>query len=115
MKDRKKGYTKEFKEEAVNVALEAIQSYKKTARDLGVSSSALCAWIRQHRVDQAACWTVPNKSIASMAKNVNSACLSSSYATDLECQLENPARCCDWSILWVPGTVSTYSLITYTS
>jgi transposase-like protein len=68
MKNRKKGYTKELKEEAVNVALEANQSYKKTAKDLGVSSSALCAWIRQHRADQAACWTVPNKSIASMAK-----------------------------------------------
>lgn len=44
-----KQYTKEFREEAVRLALEGRESRAELARDLGVSAWTLGEWVRRHR------------------------------------------------------------------
>ena len=51
MTKKKREYGKEFRAEAVRLVLEQKQSVTDTARDLGVSISALSKWVRQARVD----------------------------------------------------------------
>lgn len=45
----KKTYTKEFKEQAVRLVLEANKSRTEVAADLGISASALNKWIYNYR------------------------------------------------------------------
>ena len=49
---KKKRYTKEFKAEAVRLARENEQSIEQTAKDLGISESALRRWLQQADVDE---------------------------------------------------------------
>lgn len=42
-------YTKEFREEAVRLALESEKSAREIARDLGVSHWTLRDWVKQYR------------------------------------------------------------------
>jgi len=44
-----KRYTKEFREEAVRLALEGGQSQARVARDLGMSVWTLGEWVRKHK------------------------------------------------------------------
>lgn len=44
---RSRIYTSEFKSEAVKLAKTSDKSYNQTARDLGVPSTSLHAWIKQ--------------------------------------------------------------------
>ena len=44
-------YTPEFRTEAVNLVKESGKSINEIARDLGVSSTSLDRWIKQHEVD----------------------------------------------------------------
>ena len=51
-KKQRKSFTKEFKQDAVNLVIK--QGYKVTeaARSLGVSEQALGRWVREHREKQ---------------------------------------------------------------
>lgn len=44
-----KQYTKEFREEAVRLALEGKESRAEIARDLGVSVWTLGEWVKKHK------------------------------------------------------------------
>lgn len=44
-----KQYTKEFREEAVRLALEGRENRAELARDLGVSAWTLGEWVRKHK------------------------------------------------------------------
>jgi transposase len=46
MSKEKKGYSSEFKERAVKLAVESEQSVARTARDLGINENTLHTWIR---------------------------------------------------------------------
>ena len=47
MSTKRKRYTAEFKAEAVKLVLEQGLTRAQTARDLGVSESVLCKWVRK--------------------------------------------------------------------
>ncbi len=42
-------FTKEFKEEAVRLALTSDRQRQDIASDLGIGKSTLCRWVSQHR------------------------------------------------------------------
>ena len=46
---KRKFYTKEFKKEAVKLALQSEQSLNATAKELGVSQSGLRKWIKEQK------------------------------------------------------------------
>jgi transposase len=49
---KRQRYTKEFKEDAVRLVLEQGYNCREAARRLGVGSSNLTRWVREHRDDQ---------------------------------------------------------------
>ena len=46
-KKSQKGYTDEFKKRAVKLTVESDQSTTMTAKNLGVSTSSLCKWVKE--------------------------------------------------------------------
>ena len=50
-KRKRPTYTKEFKAEAVELALKGEKSIADTARDIGISESGLRRWIEQAQID----------------------------------------------------------------
>ena len=50
-KRKRPTYTKEFKAEAVELALKVDKSIADTARDIGISESGLRRWIEQAQID----------------------------------------------------------------
>jgi transposase len=55
----KKTYTEEFKQQAVNLALESGKPKAQIARDLGISDSMLYDWIDRYNTAHGAGKTVP--------------------------------------------------------
>ncbi len=49
---KRQRFTKEFKEDAIRLVLEQGYSCKEVARRLGIASSNLTRWVREHRDDQ---------------------------------------------------------------
>jgi len=49
---KRQRYTKEFKEDAVRLVLEQGYNCREATRRLGVGSSSLTRWVREHRDDQ---------------------------------------------------------------
>jgi transposase len=49
---KRQRYTKEFKEDAFRLVLEQGYNCREAARRLGVGSSNLTRWVREHRDDQ---------------------------------------------------------------
>jgi len=52
-KKKRPTYTREYKAEAVKLALSGDKSIGETARDIGISETALRRWIEQAQVDEA--------------------------------------------------------------
>lgn len=44
-------YSKDFQENAVNVALEGNKSYSSISKELGISSNTLTNWVKQHKAN----------------------------------------------------------------
>ena len=51
-KKKRPTYTSEYKAEAVNLALSGDKSIGATARDIGISETALRRWISQAEIDE---------------------------------------------------------------
>ena len=47
--EKLRSYDKEFKVNAVNLCLTSGKSYKQISQDLGVPSSTLAGWIKEHK------------------------------------------------------------------
>ena len=47
-KHTKKNYTEEFKKSSAKLAFESGQSTSQTARDLGISPTTLCGWVKKY-------------------------------------------------------------------
>lgn len=68
-----KRYTKEFKLEAVRLALSSDQSQAQAARDLGISEQSLYNWISQYRGEVLGSQhaLAPEQELAALKKEVN--------------------------------------------
>lgn len=53
MKQERKRYSKEFKQDAVSLVLDQGYSRAEAARNLGINTNMLCRWVQEYQHDDA--------------------------------------------------------------